>query len=61
MNAEDERPRVWQSQDPDFRWSIVADRRLGRLEVNIDALPDPDQARAFAAALLVAADWLKGA
>jgi hypothetical protein len=29
--------------------------------VNIDALPDPDQARAFAAALLVAADWLKGA
>jgi hypothetical protein len=29
--------------------------------VNIDALPDPDQARAFAAALLVAADWLQGA
>jgi hypothetical protein len=29
--------------------------------VYIDALPDPDQARAFGAALLVAADWLKGA
>jgi hypothetical protein len=29
--------------------------------VNIDALPDPDQARAFAAALLVAVDWLKRA
>jgi hypothetical protein len=43
MNAEKERPRVWHSHDPDFRWSIVADRRLGRLEVNIDALPDPDQ------------------
>jgi hypothetical protein len=61
MNAEKDRPRVWHSHDPDFRWSIVADRRLGRLEVDIEALPDPDQARAFAAALLVAADWLKGA
>jgi hypothetical protein len=51
MNAETEQPRIWQSHDPDFRWSIVADRRLGRLEVNIDPLPDPDQARAMAVAV----------
>jgi hypothetical protein len=48
MKAEKERPRVWHSHDHDFRWSIVADRRLGRLEVNLDDLPDPDQTRAFA-------------
>jgi anti-anti-sigma factor len=59
MGAGMEQPRTWHSRDSDYRWSIVADRKLGRLTVNNDAGPDPDQARAFAGALLVAAEWLK--
>lgn len=42
-----------------FRWSISASRVVSQLEISSDPLASAADAREFAAALVVAADWLE--